>query len=165
MEWKLPVRREGREVGTLFCAGDGLRTSFRLDCPGSRAGEIEKLWLEGHGRYLLGTPVPVGETLTLRRMVSNRQLEQLRPITGAVLTTEDGANHPPLPDAIQDRELREMLQGTGFTLSQQGEEILLSWPWRPGEELPVSGLFTMMTWKEGRLWLSLQKGWPKLGGR
>jgi hypothetical protein len=165
MEWKLPVRRGGMEVGTLFCAGDGLRTSFRLDCPKSGEGEIEKLWLEGRGRFLLGTPIPVGENLTLRRMVSNRQLEQLRPITGAVLTSANAANRQVLPDTIQDRELREMLQGTGFTLSQQGEEILLSWPWQPGEELPVPGLFTMMEWKDGRLWLTLQKGWPKLGRR
>jgi hypothetical protein len=98
-------------------------------------------------------------------MVSNRQLEQLRPITGAVLTSGNGATRSLLPDAIQDRELREMLQGTGFDFSQQGEEILLSWPWQPGQELPVSGLFTMMEWKEGRLWLTLQKGWPGLGRR
>jgi hypothetical protein len=164
VEWRIPVRRGEGQAGWLICGGDGLRTSFRLDCNQAGEGRIEKLWLEGEGRFLLGTPVPTGGKLTLRRLVSNRQLEHLRPITGGVLVPVEEHPTESLTEEITDKELRELLSGSGFSLSRQGEKLVLSWPWRPGEELPVSGLFTMMEWRNGRLWLTLQKGWPKIGG-
>jgi hypothetical protein len=161
MEWSIPVRRGEAEVARLRCNGDGLRTGFFLSCPAAEEIGVEKLWLEGNGRFLLGTPIPKAGTLTLRRVVSNRQLESLRPIVGGVLTGVGGGNAgAALPAAVRDPELRALLQGSGYHLTTQGDTLLLTWPWHPGAPLPVPALGTLMDWREGELILKLNHGWP-----
>ncbi len=161
MEWSIPVRLNGQETAQLRCAGDGLRTVFFLDCP-EQPG-LFKLWLEGNGTLLLGTPVPVAGRLTLKKLVSNRQLEQIRPITSASLVPA-GENPRPreegLPPEITDPELREGLARGGFSARREGERLILSRAWQPGQEFPVPALFALTRWKNGRLSIILKRGWP-----
>ncbi len=166
MEWRIPVRLEGEEVAQLRCTGDGLRTAFFLDCP-EKPG-LFKLWLEGNGAFLLGTPMPTAGRLVLKKLVSNRQLEFMRPITSASLVPAGEKNVPrkpnqgegALPEEITDPELREQLSGSGFRAHREGERLILARPWQPGQEFPAPALFTLMQWENGRLSLCLEQGWP-----
>ena len=164
MEWSIPVRLAGQEVAQLRCAGDGLRTVFLLDCP-EQPG-LYKLWLEGSGTYLLGTPAPVGGRLTFKKLVSNRELEGIRPITAASLVPvgEEPRPREGISAAeISDPELREQLARGGFTPRREGERLIFSRPWQPGQEFPAPALFALTRWENGRLSIVLRRGWPAAG--
>ncbi len=171
MEGKITVEYEGNPVSALSFADQGVRRRFSLSCPQPPGNPgVLKLWLtNGAAAFLLGTPQPVGNRLTLCRTVSLRELSDhgVLDAEAALLISNSTAEAPsgqkktaPVPEAVTDAELRQALSGSGFTLHQAGNMLLLQWRWRPGEMLPAPPLAVLMSYQAGVLTLALQDGWP-----
>ncbi len=151
MEWSfdgpngvITVRREGDQA---LC---------RAIHPDSRGG-LWKAWLLGtNARFLLGTLIPEGGALRLRRTVTVEQLERqgVWPPTGAELVEHSA----PLPDApppgwrwadcpgrlMGEPGVRLALQDTHRALLRREEEgFLLALPFGPGLPFPIPSLFCL----------------------
>ena len=152
--------------GTLSLREEGLRVCLEAVRPDDGRG-LYKVWTLGRGgRFLLGTLIPQGGGLRLKRTVSRTALEQAGcwPVAGgeAVLVYpfsqgEGGWRPEPHPERVcQDILVRESLRGKGgFCTKRRGEDVLLSAPFRPREPFPLPLLFCLacVELREGRPWL------------
>lgn len=161
MEWSfdspggvVTVRREGdRAVCQAISrrGGDGLY----------------KAWLEGSaGRCLLGTLIPEGGALRLRRVMSVAQLERQGvwpPTCGEVLMAFPVTGREPPPGwqwqerpgrLMGDSVLSRALHGCpGAFFRREGEGFFLAFPWEKGAPFPIPPLFCLAwTQRLGERW-------------
>ena len=150
--------------GTLSLQEDGLRV--RLEAVRPEDGRLYKVWVWGDGgRFLLGTPAPERGALRLCRTVSRQSLMQAGcwPVRGGEAeqisqgeTPERWAPEPRPERLCGDKLVEESLRGQeGFCARRQGEETLLSAPFRPDRPFPIPVLFCLaqVELRAGRPWL------------
>lgn len=137
------------------------REGDRAVCQAIRAsgGEgLYKAWLQGGGgRALLGTLVPEGGALRLRRVLEIRELERRGawPPVGAEVTLaySFSPEAPPPPDwcwtdcpgrLLEVPELSRCLRGVKRALLKRDMEgFLLAFPWSCHEPFPIPPLFCL----------------------
>ncbi|MCD7838951.1 MAG: hypothetical protein LUG65_08595, partial [Clostridiales bacterium] len=75
MERELPLYEKGVLQGHIRCKDEGCYMTFSVDTPLLGDG-VKKVWLfsDSGGRLLLGTLVPEGQRLRLRRRISHSDL-------------------------------------------------------------------------------------------
>lgn len=176
MEWSFD---SPNGVVTLRQEGDlALCRAIRTDLRGS----IWKAWLlGGSGRVLLGTLIPEGGALRLRRVVPVAQLQRqgVWPPAGAELCQTDTA-FPESPDGWQcidcparlmkEPLLRNALRNTERALLRQdGEGFTLGFPFDEKSPFPLSPLFCLcrveqMNGKACLLFSFNRQGCPRLSG-
>lgn len=166
---ELPIVEQGTVVGSCHWEQNGLRVRFLCQIPGRQA--ICKLWLERKGmRMLLGTPAPGEGGLTLRRTLSQRELERSGSFPpDQVVCTSDG----PMPGkqaqgfCCGDDFLRQIFCQGGWSWQpwEQGTELCHLWPERT--PFPVPALFCFCRVDKGRRGRTVtirldEKGFPVL---
>lgn len=152
MEWSfdgpngaVTVRREGEKA---VC--QAIRTAD--------SGGLYKAWLQGlGGRTLLGTLIPEGGALRLRRVMEVATLERqgIWPPTGAeiALAYSFTPEPPPPPEwcwtdcprrLLEDPMLSKCLQGVKRALLKRDMEgFLLAFPWSRHDPFPIPPLFCL----------------------
>lgn len=76
MEREFPLRMLGEKEGKVLLNWDDEGVTVRAELPARRDG-LCKLWLHGErGRLLLGTLIPEGGRLLLRRRIPRRETER-----------------------------------------------------------------------------------------
>lgn len=153
MEWSF----EGRD-GAVTIRQEGERAV----CQAIRAAEqngLYKAWLLGEGRrrVLLGTLIPEGGALRLRRVMEVSALRQqgVWPPVGAevALAYSFAAEAPPPPEwcwtdcpqrLLEDPLLSRCLRGTKRALLKRDlEGFFLAFPWSRHEPFPIPPLFCL----------------------
>ncbi len=182
MEERMPLSGEG---GELFLRLAGERAAITARRRDDRRG-LYKCWLSGpDGREkLLGTFLPEGGELRLRRDLSRRTLEEwgVWPVAGGrsalAFPFQGGQSSargaPPAgwfwerdPGArMGDPLLRAGARALpGPCLRRAGEEVVLAFPFSVKKPFPLPPAFCLMRvfCLEGRLWVILRldgRGWP-----
>jgi len=134
-----------------------------------RGEGLYKAWLCGaRSRFLLGTLIPEGGALRLRRSVSLNQLKAqgVWPPTGASIVSSLPYSQQRLPDGfrreeqpwrlVPDPAVSPCLRRAGeCCLRQDGGGFLLALPFDPAGPFPVPPLFCLsrVAQLEGRLWV------------
>jgi hypothetical protein len=141
--------------GELLCRDEGCYMLCTVDVPKWENG-VKKVWLcsQGGGRVLLGTLLPEGDRFRLRRRVSHSTLRCCG-VSRADLALVNPEGSAPdwkglsslsLPDPELSRQLREHPQGLW---RREGETLLLRFPWRAGQRVPVMSLFCFARPRDG----------------
>ena len=150
----------------------------------SRTGEggLYKAWLQGErGRALLGTLIPEGGTLRLRRSIEIRHLmgQGAWPPTGAeIVMAYAFTPETPPPHGwcwtdcpgqlIGERTLREVLRETRRGLLRRDQEgFFLAFPYSPRQPFPIPPLFCLSRLEQlGGSWYTVfrfsRQGRPEL---
>ncbi len=141
--------------GELLCRDEGCYLTCSVDVP-VWAGGVKKVWLcgEGGGRVLLGTLVPEGGRFRLRRRLSHSSLRccgVTRPARALVNPGPEGCpwhalSSLRLPDPALARALRAWPEGLW---RRDGTRLLLRFPWRVGDEVPLMSLFCFARPRDG----------------
>lgn len=147
-----PLYIEGKKLGTLQVEQSGDRFILTAECRNNDFG-LYKAYVNGGGsRRLLGTMVPEGNRLRLRRVLSGEEAQALGPVLSgeAVLSYRFPAGEAqpagwqpePLPsrlfqDAILAEAAREL---TGALVREETESRLLALPF-DGGAFPLTPLF------------------------
>lgn len=152
MEWSF----EGPN-GAVTVRQEGDRAVCQAIRPADNGG-LYKAWLHGAGeRVLLGTLVPEGGALRLRRVMEVSALDRQGawPPTGAeVVLAYSFASEPPPPPKwcwtdcprrlLEDPVLSRCLQGTKRALLNRDiEGFFLAFPWSSHEPFPIPPLFCL----------------------
>ena len=151
MEWSF----DGPNGAVTVCQ-EGERAICRAICPDDRGGPW-KAWLRGEGgKALLGTLVPEGGAMRLRRSIDVAQLERQGawPPTGAELVLMGAAARGGIPSGWQwtdcpgrlvgDAGVRKALHPVERALIQRdGEGFRLALPFVPGGAFPIPALFCL----------------------
>ena len=152
MEWSFTCKN-----GAVTVREEGRRAICQAI---SRAGEggLYKAWLQGErGRALLGTLIPEGGALRLRRSIEVRQLtgQGAWPPTGAeiVMAYAFTPEAPPPHDwcwtdcpgqLLEERTLREVLRETRRGLLRRDPEgFFLAFPYSDRNPFPIPPLFCL----------------------
>lgn len=169
--------------GSLRLEEDGLRITATVRLPDDRRG-LYKAWLTGGGggALLLGTLLPEGGVLTLRRQMSVDQLKRegvWPPEGGRVeLVFPAGGEGPPagwqrveqleglLEDCVLRRQARRC-RGALYRPEPWGKTVALPFAW--GEAVPLEAAFCLFcpAELEGRAYLLLaldERGRPRRPG-
>jgi hypothetical protein len=155
MEQRLLLLEGGVQRGELLCRDEGCYMLCCVDVPMWESG-VKKVWLcsqEG-GRVLLGTLVPEGGRFRLRRRLSHSTLRCCgisRPDCARINpeSSSDGwrsLSSLTVRDAALAKQLHECSQGLW---RRQGDTLLLRFPWRQGEKVPLMGLFCFGAPRDG----------------
>lgn len=170
MDTRLPLLEGNRQRGEVLCRQDGLRTLFIINCPRWDDG-IHKVWLAGkEGSLLLGTLMPEGQSLTLRRALSNASLAR-----GGVAVPELGVidpdsaapparrNREELLSLLEDEPIRQSAeQCQNLRWQREAGGLRITVPWRPGQPFPLLPLFCFAAWERGQIIYRLtEKGYPR----
>ena len=178
MENKLPVYVRGMEWGILRWEDQEVRAVFTLRCTSPGPG-IYKAYLVGNtGAMLLGTPMPEGNSLVLRRVITHDALRRCRvlpPVRGELREAGEGGPDLCPPGwrpgrredwTMVDPVIREELDrvGTVWVREEEGG-LTLMLPWEMGRELPVTAAvcFLRPQTLDGAACLMLtldRRGWP-----
>ncbi len=152
MEWTF----EGPE-GTVTVCQEGQRAVCRAIRRADSSG-LYKAWLQGEGgKALLGTLIPEGGALRLRRIVDVAALERQGawpPVGAEVSMAYSFAPQPPPPPGwhwtdcpqrlLEDAALSQCLRGTKRALLRREEEgFFLAFPWPCREGFPLPPLFCL----------------------
>lgn len=148
MERELPLYENGVLRGHILCKDEGCYMTFSADTP-LLGGGVKKVWLfsEGGGRLLLGTLVPEGQRLCLRRRVSHSDLRfrgMAAPTSGQINPQEDAGGWRGFATLrTQDRALAAALVGAegGWRKGEDGLE--LRFPWQVGQAVPMVSRFCL----------------------
>lgn len=142
--------------GVVTVCREGEQALCRAVRPDGKGG-LWKAWLLGErGKVLLGTLIPEGGILRLRRTIPVEQLERQGawPPTGAELVLAGSAapqSHPPgwqwtdCPSQLMgEPSLRKAMRCVERALLRRDEEgFLLALPFSPGEVFPAPTLFCL----------------------
>lgn len=137
--------------GTLTFWEDGTLVHMQARRPDDRRG-LYKVWIHGvGGRLLLGTLVPEGGELRLRRRLSRGQMERERcwPVVGGEVVLafsfgQDGWQSEEHPERlVNDVVLRQALKGKNMLLRQTGSGFFLSAAFDTGRPFPLAPLFCL----------------------
>ena len=141
--------------GRLTMTEEGVQVRLEVLRPNDGRG-LYKVWLLGDGgRFLLGTLVPEGDGLCLRRRVSRSSLAQAGcwPVIAGecVLSFSFGqpgkqvewiaASHP--EGMMGDEVLRRAVRGSQLLLRRQSDGFCLAARFDPGRPFPVTALFCL----------------------
>lgn len=147
--------------GQLCVWDEGTWVRLEAVCPDDGKG-LYKVWVCGRGgRMLLGTLVPEGDGLHLRRRVSRSELERSGcwPITGgetvlAFSFDRSRWHREEYPDRlVKDVVLRQALRGRPMLLRRQADGFCLAAQFDPDRPFPIPALFCLskMEYVEGKL--------------
>lgn len=157
MEWSFETRR-----GAVTVRQEGERAVCQAISRPDRGDGLCKAWLLGDGgQALLGTLIPEGGALQLRRIVPISQLRRQGawPPRGAELSAvPPNQSGGPLPEGWQrqenpgklmgERGLSEAARQAGPCLCRRaGEAVFLAYPYSPQRPFPIPALFCL-----SRLW-------------
>ncbi len=151
MEWTFEI-----PFGAVTVRQEGERVLCQALGPMDGNG-LYKAWLHGAGgKALLGTLIPEGGALRLRRTISLSQLkgQGVWPPTGAEVVRMQQYAQPVAPLGWQwtdcpgrllgERSLSRSLQGVDRALLRRaGERFYLAFPCRPEEPFPIPPLFCL----------------------
>ncbi len=163
MEQELPLYENGVLRGHILCKNEGCYMTFSADTP-LLGGGVKKVWLfsEGGGKLLLGTLVPEGQRMRLRRRISHSDLRfrgMAAPVSGQVNPQEDAAGWSSFSTLrLQDAELSAALVGLQGGWRRDGDGVELRVPWQVGQAVPVVSRFCLGQPGEGWWRLRLPGG-------
>ncbi|MCD8147066.1 MAG: hypothetical protein LUD84_07320 [Clostridiales bacterium] len=148
MEQELPLYENGVLRGHILCKNEGCYMTFLADTP-LLGGGVKKVWLfsDSGEKLLLGTLVPEGQRLRLRRRVSHSDLRfrgMAAPTSGQINPQEDApgwSGFATLP--TQDAELAAALTGLQGGWRQGEDGVELRFPWQVGQAVPVVSRFCL----------------------
>lgn len=142
--------------GKLFCQDDGMRCVLCAEAPDNRQG-LYKVYVQGAaGQMLLGTMMPEGNMLRLRRSMSIAELRRQGcwPLKGAEAELSfafDGAREAvpegweiaKSPDTlVEDEVLRQCVgHARGLLLRREENGFLLAAPYGERSPFPLTPLF------------------------
>lgn len=163
---------EGRPIGRISCARQGMYVRFVAGCPrqGDRGG-VRKVWLQqGEKRMLLGTLLPEGNRLTLRRSVSLSALaEQGVPspergiVTGGEPCSRPGGGQWQGPERFPLPLPEGGCPQRRWGWKPEGDGFLLRFPWGVGQPWPMVSLFCFGQVAEGAVLYHLDsRGVPRM---
>ncbi len=148
MERELPLYENGVLRGHILCKDEGCYMTFSVDAP-LLGGGVKKVWLfsDGGGRLLLGTLVPEGQRLRLRRRVSHSDLRfrgMAAPTSGQINPQEAAPGWSSLSTLpLHDPELVAALAGLQGSWRRDGDSVELRFPWQVGQAVPVVSRFCL----------------------
>ena len=151
MENKLPVYFQGMEWGILRWEDQEVRAVFTLRCTSPGPGLYKAYLVGSAGAMLLGTPMPEGTSLVLRRVITHDALRGCRvlpPIRGELRSADSGAPSLCPPGwregrradwAAADPVIRDGLDRTETVwVRAEADGLTLLLPWETGRELPLT---------------------------
>ncbi|MCQ2442097.1 MAG: hypothetical protein MJ077_03060 [Oscillospiraceae bacterium] len=168
----LPLTENGISCGVVEYREEGCYLVFTIDAPPWGNG-LKKVWLtsEQGARMLLGTLQPDQHRLRLCRKISRSALRccGLDAPCGALVNP--GAVAAPRPSALpegwhpmealpmEDKALCQLLQqAQGGMWQEQGDQVRIRYPWKPGKAVPVMPLFRFGS-RNGAWWeIRLHRG-------
>lgn len=161
MERRLLLLEGELQRGELLCRDEGCYVLCSVDVPLWECG-VKKVWLcsEGGGRVLLGTLVPDGNRFRLRRRVSHSTLRCCgvsRPDWALVNPEGQAGDWKGLASlSLPDSELSRLIHTCPQGLWRREEaSLLLRFPWREGQRVPLVSLFCFGRPHEGWWEISL----------
>ena len=168
MEGRIALLEGEVRRGELLCRDEGCYVLCSVDVPLWERG-VKKVWLcaEGGGRVLLGTLMPEGNRFRLRRRVSHSTLRCCgvsHPDWALVNPGESVQDWRRLSSlSLRDGELKQLLNRYPQGLwRRDGDRLLLRFPWREGQRVPLMSLFCFAQPRDG--WWEVELPPEAMGG-